>query len=60
MSRNELFRHYQNFVSEHINLKDRAYIVLRAALECFDSGEKPDIVIDKMYFGLNIIKGGVL
>lgn len=55
MSRDRLFEHYQKFVTDNIHLRNKAFIVLSAALKLLDTGESPDSIFDKMDFGLRVL-----
>lgn len=55
MSRDRLFEHYQQFVYDNINLRNKAFLVLTAALKLLDEGENADLVFEKMDFGLRVL-----
>ena len=55
MSRDKLFARYKDFVQDNIHLRNKAFIVLNAALLLIDNAENPDNVFDKMDFALRMI-----
>jgi len=57
MSRDRLFEHYQQFVNDNIHLRNKAFIVLSAALKLYDANgaTEPDKIFSQLDFGLKVL-----